>query len=110
MPRIIKNHFDSYKFWYYSSFSYEALIYLYKAGELVGRIVFIKDSEELPENGMASPFGTPVPSIHLHVSRFNDVVNILREEKPLHLFLNIDHKIGILATDDFEPVGEEEGA
>ncbi|MGH7902455.1 MAG: hypothetical protein ACRENZ_12035 [Thermodesulfobacteriota bacterium] len=42
MPRIIKNHFDSYKFWYYSSFSYEALIYLYKAGELVGRIVFIK--------------------------------------------------------------------
>jgi len=50
----------------------------------------------------------PEPSIHYPLSRFNDVINILREEKPLYLFLNLDNKIGTLATTEIEPAGEEE--
>jgi len=33
----------------------------------------------------------------------------LRYEKPLYLFLNLDNLIGIVATYDQEPTGEEEG-
>lgn len=42
------------------------------------------------------------------MSRFNDIVGILRQEKPLYLFLNLSNLIGIVATSDLEPVGEEE--
>jgi hypothetical protein len=37
------------------------------------------------------------------------VIEILREEKPLYLFLSLDNKIGTLATTDIEPIGAEEG-
>ena len=57
---------------------------------------------------MASPFGKPQPSLHFPISKFNDVITMLREEKPLYLFLNEDNGVGIIATQDFEPVGEEE--
>lgn len=99
----IRVDFDGYKIWYYSGFSYEALIYVYKGTAYVGRIVFFKDGGTLPPNA-----SYPEPSIHYPLSRFNDVVNILREEKPLYLFLNLDNKVGHLATADVEPAGEEE--
>jgi len=100
----IKADFDGYKIWYNSGHPYEAHIYVYKGTKYVGRIVFFKDGITIPPNA-----SYPEPSIHYPLSRFNDVVNILREEKPLYLFLNLDNKIGHLATADFEPVGEEEG-
>ena len=108
----IQADFDSYKIWYYSGFHYEALIYFYKDKKYVGRIAFFKDGNPIPPNIIFDPFNIPsnsAPSIHYPLSRFNDVANMLKEEKPLYLFLNIDNKIGILATTDFEPVGEEEG-
>jgi hypothetical protein len=100
---IIREDFDSYKIWYYSGFSYEALIYVYRARKYVGRIVFFKDENQIPPNA-----SYPEPSIHYPIRKFDDVVSILREEKPLYLFLSTN-KIGIIATADFEPVGEEEG-
>jgi len=100
----IQTDFDSYKIWYNSGHPYEAHIYVYKAGKYVGRIVFFKDGAAIPPNA-----GYPEPSIHYPLSRFNDVVNILRQEKPLYLFLNLDNKIGHLATSELEPAGEEEG-
>lgn len=109
MPATVKKAFDSYKVWYYSNFSYEALIYCYQGTKYVGRIVFMKDDATLPRNGYASPFGDPQVSLHMPIKKFNDVINLLREEKPLYLFLNVRPGIGILGTEDFEPVGEEEG-
>lgn len=103
MPTI-QADFDGYKIWYYSGHPYEALIYVYKGTTYNGRIVFFKDSAPIPPNA-----SYPEPSIHYPLSRFNDVINILREEKPLYLFLNLDNKIGILGTTDTEPAGEEEG-
>ena len=70
----------------------------------VGRIVFFKDDSTIPSNANYSSG----PSIHYHLKRFNDIILILRYEKPLYLFLNLDNLIGILATGDKEPVGEEE--
>ena len=100
----VKKDFDSYKVWYYSGHPYEALIYCYQGGSYVGRIVFFKDDAAIPVNANYSSG----PSIHYPLSRFNDVITILREEKPLYLFLNLTNFIGILATAEQEPVGEEE--
>lgn len=101
----VKKDFDSYKIWYYSRHGYEALVYCYQGGVYVGRIVFFPDEGALPPNvNYASG-----PSIHYPLSRFNDVISILRYEKPLYLFLNLDNLIGFVATQDLEPTGEEEG-
>lgn len=100
----IRADFDSYKIWYYSGHPYEALIYVYKEGKYVGRIVFVKDDAAIPENA-----SNPEPSIHYPLSRFDHIVGILRQEKPLYLHLNLVNKIGTLATSQLEPAGEEEG-
>jgi hypothetical protein len=100
----VRKDFDSYKFWYYSGHPYEALIYCYQGGKYVGRIVFFKDDSSIPQNANYSSG----PSIHFPISRFNDIILILRYEKPLYLFLNLDNLIGIVATSEHEPVGEEE--
>ena len=109
MATTVKNNFNNYKIFYYSSFHMEATIYLYNDEKYVGRIVLMNDDSPLPDNGMFAPFETPQPSIHWPISRFNDLVNILREEKPLYIFLNLTTNFGSINTDDFEPVGEEEG-
>lgn len=108
----IKRQFDSYKVWYYMpGFGYEALIYLYQGKKYAGRITFHKEGDPTPPPSLDAPFGTPEPAINFPLSRFNDVITMLREEKPLYLFMNPDvpYNVGILATDDLEPVGEEEG-
>ena len=103
MPTV-KKDFDAYKIWYYSGHPYEALIYCYKGTRYVGRIVFFKDDSVMPPNANYSSG----PSIHYGLGRFNDIISILRQEKPLYLFLNLTNLIGIVATDELEPVGEEE--
>jgi len=101
---LISKDFDSYKIFYYSNQPYEASIYCYKAGVLVGRMIFAKDAAALPPN--ATFVGGP--SLSYTISRFSDIVRILLNEKPLYLFLNTDNLMGHLATTDLEPVGEEE--
>ncbi len=103
MPTVRKN-FDSYKIWYNSRHPYEAHIYCYAGASYVGRMVFFPDSADLPPNANYASG----PSIHYPLSRFGHVVDILRHEKPLYLFLNLDNKIGHLATAEREPTGEEE--
>lgn len=100
----IKKNFDSYKIWYYNGHPYEALIYCYKANKYVGRMVFFKDGSSIPTNANYASG----PSIHYSLNRFNDILGILRYEKPLYLFLNLNNFIGHLATEDYEPAGEEE--
>ena len=100
----VRKDFDSYKYWYYSGHPYEALIYCSQAGNYVGRIVFFNDDAAIPPNANY----TSGPSIHFPLSRFNDIITMLRYEKPLYLFLNLNNLIGIVATADAEPVGEEE--
>ena len=100
----VRKDFDSYKIWYYSGHPYEALIYCYQGTSYVGRIVFFKDDAAIPANANYASG----PSIHFGLSRFEDIASILRQESPLYLFLNTTNLIGTLATDEHEPVGEEE--
>jgi hypothetical protein len=104
MPTV-KKDFDRYKIWYSSGHPYEAHIYCYKVKSYRGRIVFFKDNSVVPPNHMAFK---KCPSIHYKLSQFNDIISILRYEKPLYLFLNLDNMVGLLSTEEYEPVGEEE--
>ncbi len=108
---VFTNGFDAYQIFYYTQYpsppGFEAIIQAYQAGVFVGRIAFY--SGAVPPNGTIAPLGVTVPSIHYSLSRFNDVIEILRQEKPLYLYLDTTSGIGILATTDKEPVGEQEG-
>ena len=99
----IRADFDSYKYWCYSGHPYEVLVYCYRDEAYVGRIVFFKDGAPIPPNADVGG-----PSIHFPLSRFAQIMDTLRHEKPLYLFLGVDNAIGSIGTADFEPVGEEE--
>jgi len=43
--------------------------------------------------------------IYYHLSQFNDVITILREEKPLTLWFNEDNKVAYVATSS-ESIGQ----
>jgi hypothetical protein len=72
-------------------------------GQRAGIIYFYTDDIPLPENS------DTVNGIYLHyrLSRFADVMTMLKEEKPLHLSFYPDRKTGEVGT-SWEPVGEQE--
>jgi hypothetical protein len=70
----------------------------------VGSIIFYRDGADIPAN-----VGDPEPSIHFPLNRFNEVMTILRDEKPLDLFLNENSRISMVATSELEPTGEQDG-
>lgn len=45
--------------------------------------------------------------LHYHISRFNDIINILRYEKPLYIYIETDNWGRGILTDP-EGIGEEE--
>ena len=69
-----------------------------------GIIYFFPESAELPANNIN------INGIYLYfrLSRFADVMTILKEEKPLYLNLNTTNLVGYIGTGS-EPVGEQEG-
>jgi len=73
-------------------------------GKRAGALYFFPDSVPLPANQ------DTVNGIYLYyrTSRFGDVMAMLREEKPLYLFLDTSKKSGYVGTGS-EPVGEQEG-
>ena len=72
--------------------------------ERVGAIYFYPDNVTLPPNQ------NTVNGIYLHykMSRFADVMTMLKEEKPLCLSLDTTNNSGYVGTSG-EPVGEQEG-
>jgi len=97
----ITKRFDSYKIWYYSGHSTAAYIQCYDGLRPSGSISFYKDDDTVPPNNRDNF------KIHYPISQFDDVIKILRYEKPLYLLMTRD-LIGWIGTSDQEPVGEQE--
>jgi len=100
--------FDSYKIFYYTDrpfAPFQAMIYCYRGSQYVGRIVFYPDGN-VPMSAQAS--------LHYAFSRFDDVVTMLRYEKPLYLWWDSYSQggqqvtFGMIATSANEPTGEQE--
>ncbi len=96
--------FDNYKLWYFSSGDLFALIHCYKETVFVGRVCFFNEGTAIPPNADL-PNG---PSVHFSASRFNDVLTILKKERPLYLILNPATLTGMVANTYFEWIGDEE--
>jgi len=103
----IQKEFDSYKLWHApgSSPVTVASIECFKTGIRVGALFFYNDNIALPPNENHQTLGI---RLYLHASRFKDVIDTVRQEKPLYLMLETVSLNGWLTTNDTEPVGEEE--
>ncbi len=101
----IHNEFDRYTLYYLTRHpgGIEAEIDCFLGEKRAGIIYFLKDAATLPDNALT------VNGIYLyyHLSRFNDVMMTLREEKPLHLVFDKANKLGYVGT-NWEPVGDLE--
>jgi hypothetical protein len=111
------NPFDSYTIRIYGGDSGRvALLLCYNSGAFAGRIDFYPDGTDLPQDYLWHPSAVrEYIVLHMPMSRFEAVVNTVRLEGPLHLYINanrgrgaVTHGTGQLATTDQEPVGEEE--
>ncbi len=106
------NTFDTYLIFYYggqAGTSFQAVIQCYQGENFVGRMGFVRAGVAVPANTTINPLGTDVPSIHYPIASFHEIYEILKRVKPLYLFLDTNSLVGMLATGQPVPVGEEQG-
>jgi hypothetical protein len=72
-----------------------ATVDCYDANSRIGSLSFFGDTTQIPANQLLSD-GTL--SLYYEMSRFNDVINTLRFEKPLMLAVNTDTGFGYLGS------------
>jgi hypothetical protein len=103
----VQKDFDTYKLWHASGNSpvTGAAIECFKMGSRVGTLYFYKDDIALPPNDNDPTFGI---RLYLPLTRFGDIINTVRYEKPLYLMFESVSQQGWFTTSDTEPVGEEE--
>ena len=102
--------FDNYKLYYNSHHpnQLEAVIHCFKGHVYVGNIVFYDDGGAIPANNIQVNNVPVTATVNYALSRFADVMNILRYEKPVHLFVSESVLNGWVATGTGELVGEQE--
>ena len=100
------NQYDTYRIYYQSTprYYWQSRVYLYNTSGYAGRIMFIKEGNPIPENKLAGG----QPELNFPTSCYEEIIAILRYEKPLYISLNEANGIGTISTSS-EPVGEEEG-
>jgi hypothetical protein len=105
---LILKEFDSYTVEYFSkngeSDTRKAIIRCFTGNsqQEVGRITFL-DVKPLPDNN----FHSNLIYVYFHLSLFDDIIDILRNEKPLRIYLEDYIKVGGIIT-SYEPIGEQE--
>ena len=95
--------FNRYQIFFYAKPFKHRFIQLYKETELVGTLTF-DDFESLPEN---SNTDTRI-NLKFMEEDYLSIVDLLRNESPLFIWINPDNGIGGLSTSADEPVGENE--
>jgi len=76
-------------------------VYESAAGRAVGRIHFHEPGEEVPSNAVSNG----IPTLHYSLTRFRDVIDLLREEKPLYLWVR-DDDLGGIASAELDSNGD----
>jgi hypothetical protein len=104
MPTYQKQ-FAEYKIIYMTGGNEVPLIDCYDGSTHVGKISFHDEGMPLPPNLVTS---TGVLYLRYRLKQFKDVMDILRYEKPLFLRLTTPSLVGFIATQQGEPVGEQE--
>jgi hypothetical protein len=87
----------------YSSNKFPPRIWLKSAGKFIGQLVFKADGATLPADAMVSG----QVNIYYHLQDFANIVDMLRNEKPMYLlWAGPTSENGVKTT--AEPVGEAE--
>jgi hypothetical protein len=73
----------------------------------VGGIKFF-DREPPPPNSYHGSYPNYTPTINFHISRFNDIINILRYQKPLSLWFDFIKLDGGVTSTVYESIGQQE--
>ncbi len=102
---IHKRQFDGYRIYYFTGGGGVPAIDCFAGDDHIGTIYF-HDVVPVPPNNV-SPDGKI--SLRYALNQFHDVATTLRYEKPLFLRLHTPSRIGFIATEETEPVGEQEG-
>jgi hypothetical protein len=78
-------------------------LYLYRRKAFAGSIFFVKEGSGIPDNREVGG----LPRLYFPAGRFEEIMSILRHEKPLFMKLTPSTGVGLVSTSN-EPVGEEE--
>ena len=87
------------------NFGQSTIIRCYDSGSAKGSLYFYKEGITIPDSSKSSSGHL---NLRFHEKHLTDVLETLRQEKPLYIWLNDDFApIGGLKTSS-EPIGEEE--
>ena len=105
---FVSKQFNSYRISYHSNnpavpYRMMANVALYFNNQVLGVLRFV-DVSPIPQNVLDPD--TEDFDVYYHLDRFNDIVNILRYEKPL--YISVDDFLNAQIGMNREPVGEEE--
>jgi hypothetical protein len=84
-----------------------ATIVCYQGNQLVGVLSF-HERQPPPVNSYR---GSRVPHINLnfHISRFNEIMNLIRYQRPLTIWFDVSRSDGGLSSGEIEDIGQQEG-
>ena len=101
------SEFDAYRLYYHSApqYQWQSRLYLYNNGAYTGSIFFMKEGVAIPANVEVGGR----PRLYFPASLYDEIMDILRHEKPLYIGLVPANGIGTISTSS-EPIGEEEEA
>lgn len=108
---------DEYRVTYYAGGKSSPAITLYSAGKYAGILIFNPNGSTLPSNYISTPTPPPSPgtgfmptvTLYFHLEDFQNVIDILRNEKPISLhYPSIRETQGPYIGTSSEPIGEAE--
>lgn len=97
--------FNTYQIFFYAKPFQHRFIQLFMDDETVGSITF-DDFDTVPDNTSTDES----INLKMHEKDYGDVIDLLRNEAPLYIWINPDNGVGGLATGDDEPIGENESS
>ena len=114
LEATIRKEFDSFQVFYETDtmkrdegYRCEADIPCISRGETVAGLHFY-DSEPIPKNWVEMhEKRDPIPMLNFHISRFKDIMNILRYQKPLWILYEYRYLRGTLYGGN-EDIGQQE--
>ncbi len=83
-----------------------AQIYCYNDTENVGSIIFFRKKENVYQTGINNGFFY----LYYHISRFNDVIQLLQNEDILYLAADPDKHYGYIGSGRDYTIGEKESS
>lgn len=108
MSDFIFEEVTSYRAMVYSPFNTTRAFAYLVSDNSICFLTFCSDDTTLPENRSAVVNGIQHFYISLYYSDYPNVIDLLRNEKPVHFYYCDEHVKHFYLTSSYEPIGEAE--